>query len=210
MLKTLEKLSKGKHAFIVCIGDSITEQNIHLQGKLNYVGQFTERLMELYKRNSIVLNAGISGDTTWGVLNRLERDVLSFKPDLVTVMLGINDCHKGLEFLPEFKDNLRSIVSQIMHSGSEVLLLTQNMLDYNIIESSVTARVSYPDYIIAIREVAEATQTPLCDIYQKWGEYIKGDSNNHLMLMDDSIHPNERGHIFMANAIYDYLGLSHY
>lgn len=207
MLKALEKLSKGEHAFIVCIGDSITEQNIHLNGKLNYVGQLTERLMDRYNRKSLVLNAGISGDTTWGVLERLERDVLNFKPDLVTVMLGINDCRKGLEFLSEFKSNLQTIINRIRESGGEVLLCTQNMLDYQMIEPNITSRIHYPAYIAAIREVAEADRVALCDIYQKWGEHTKGAMNAHLKMLNDSAHPNECGHTFIAKVLFDYLGL---
>lgn len=61
----MKKLEGGERAFVVCIGDSITEQNYHLHGKL-YVGQLTGRLMELYSRSSLELNAGISGDTTTG------------------------------------------------------------------------------------------------------------------------------------------------
>ncbi|MBP1995150.1 SGNH/GDSL hydrolase family protein [Paenibacillus eucommiae] len=205
--KALEKLANGEHALTVCIGDSITEQNYHLHGRLNYVGQLTERLMEVYYRKSRVINAGTSSDTTWGVLERLERDALRFQPDLVIVMLGINDSMQGEERIPEFKSNLESIIRNIKESGSDVLLLTQNMLDFNINEAAVVMRASYPVYIHALREVAAAEEAPLCDIYQKWGEYVGGNSNMHLMLMNDSIHPNERGHALMVQAVYDYLGI---
>ena len=45
-----------------------------------------------------VVNAGVPGDTTFDALNRIEEDVLSYKPDFVTVFLGTNDAvsfHKG-------------------------------------------------------------------------------------------------------------------
>ena len=208
MFRAMEKLSRGEHTFIICIGDSITEQNFHLQGKLNYVGQFTEKLMELYNRKSLILNAGKSGDTTWGVLGRLGRDVLNFQPDLVIVMLGINDSERGPEQLAEFKSNLVEIIRRITDSGSEVLLLTQNMLDYHIIESALIARTSYPSYIAAIREVAEDGKISLCDIYREWEKHCKENTNTHLMLMDDSIHPNPRGHTLMAKVLFNYLGLN--
>ena len=208
MFKTIQKLKNAERAFIVCIGDSITEQNFHLHGKLNYVGQLAERLMELSLRKSRVFNAGSSGDTSWGVSERLERDALRFNPDLVIVMLGINDSQRGLEQIPEFKRNMKSIISRITESGSEVLLLSQNMLDYNLIEPSVVIRATYPEYIAALREVAETTQTPLCDLYQRWGEYVGGNTNTHIMLMNDSIHPNDRGHALMTKVLFNYLEIS--
>lgn len=208
MLKTLEKLAGGERAFIVCIGDSITEQNYHLQGHLNYVGQLAERLMELYNRRSRVFNAGVSGDTASGILDRLECDALRFQPDLVTVMVGMNDSAQGITNVDSFKHNLEQIVRRITDSGSEVLLLTQNRLDYNVNEASVNSRSSYPAYTAAIREVASATGAPLCDIYQKWDEHIKGNTNAHLMLMHDSIHPGVSGHALMTSALFEYLNIS--
>lgn len=208
MLNTIKKLAGGERAFIVCIGDSITEQNYHLQGKLNYVGQLTERLMELYSRRSRVLNAGTSGDTTSGLLQRIERDAIRFKPDLVTVMIGMNDAEKGLSYVGEFKRNLDQIICRIVESGSEALLLTQNGLDFNINEEAVNSRTSYPAFAAAIREVASAAGVPLCDIYHKWDQHIQGNTNAHLMLMHDSIHPGELGHAFMAAELFEYLNIS--
>jgi acyl-CoA thioesterase-1 len=208
MLKTLDKLANGEHAFIVCIGDSITEQNYHLQGNLNYVGQFTERLMELYGRRSRMLNSGTSGDTTRGILGRLDRDALRFKPDLVTVMIGMNDAVSGIEHIVEFKQNLELIISRVTEAGSELLLLTQNMLNYNVNEGAVNSRKSYPAFVKALREVASATRTPLCDICQKWEEYVGGSTNDHLILMNDSIHPGVQGHALMSSVLFEYLGIS--
>lgn len=208
MLNAIRKLADGEHAFIVCIGDSITEQNYHLRGKLNYVGRLTERLMELYHRRSRVFNAGVSGDTTVGLLNRLERDALRFQPDLVTVMIGMNDSSGERTPLDAFGRNLERIVGDIRSSGSEALLLTQNPLDFHVREGAVTVRGRYPDYVSVIRNTAAATGTPLCDICAAWEAHVNGSTNNHLMLMDDSIHPGERGHELMASVLFDYVGIS--
>jgi len=205
--KALDKLQNGERAFIVCIGDSITEQNYHLEGRLNYVGLLTERLMELYNRKSSVLNAGKSGDTAQGILNRLEEDALRFRPDLVTVMVGINDAVLGRDGIDPFKLNLELLVKRIAASGSEVLLLTQNGVDFHVREQSVLLRTAYPSYAAAIQEIAVRSNIPLCNIYERWGEYVQGQTNNHLMLMHDSIHPGARGHAFIAAQLYHYLGI---
>lgn len=38
-----------------------------------------------------VVNAGVPGDNTFDALNRIEEDVILYKPDFVTVFLGTND-----------------------------------------------------------------------------------------------------------------------
>lgn len=208
MLRTMNKMNDGGHIFVVCIGDSITEQNYHLHGTLNYVGRLGERLMERSQRRSRVFNAGVSGDTSWGVLARLERDALRFQPDLVTIMVGMNDSQRGPDSIPEFRRNLEAIVARIAAAGGEALLLTQNMLDYNVREPSVLARESYPAYVAAIVETAAATSTPLVDLCRRWSDRVAGATGAHLMLMHDGIHPNARGHEFIASQLCEYMGIA--
>lgn len=205
-LRTIEKLEQGEKAFIVCAGDSITEQNYHTHGKLNYVGQLTERLMERYNRHTLVLNSGISGNTTQHLLARLESDVIRFKPDLVTVMLGVNDstwCEAGL---PEFEKNLREIIRKITSAGSELLLLTQNPIDFQI-ESNSTRLGRYPLYVDTVRSVASDLHLPLCDIYSEWQTYAAAVRAGHWTLMNDPVHPNEYGQTFIAETLFKFLGV---
>ena len=63
MLETVERLKRGEKAIIVCAGDSITEQNYHTNGFLNYVGIIAEKI-----RNACIINAGAGGDTTDGFI----------------------------------------------------------------------------------------------------------------------------------------------
>jgi lysophospholipase L1-like esterase len=43
-----------------------------------------------------VINAGVPGDTTARAMQRLERDVLAYAPDIVLVTLGGNDLKNGV------------------------------------------------------------------------------------------------------------------
>ena len=44
-----------------------------------------------------IINAGISGDCAKNAYKRLERDILSFSPDLVVVCFGLNDASFGAD-----------------------------------------------------------------------------------------------------------------
>ena len=206
-LKVIDRLLSKQHTLVVFLGDSITEQNYHLRGRLNYVGQLTERMMELSGRQSRVFNAGVSGDTTWGALGRLERDVLGLRPDLVFIMLGMNDAARGPEQVEQYKNNLREIIDRVRGIGGEAILLSQNILDFGMRADAIAARTAYPSYTAAMKAVALERDAPLCDMYAKWTEYLHGDMNSHLMLMHDSIHPNEEGHNLFAKWLAEFLQL---
>jgi lysophospholipase L1-like esterase len=66
----------------MCFGDSITQGTIGAA----YVDLLAAALPGVR-----VVNAGVDGDTTYNLLDRLETAVIAAKPDLVLVMVGLND-----------------------------------------------------------------------------------------------------------------------
>lgn len=80
---------------IVAIGDSITQADTHwtVEGHKNTIqGGWVTRLESILNENFSdeydVVNKGINGDTAYGVLNRLNRNVIQLKPDIVIVAIG--------------------------------------------------------------------------------------------------------------------------
>ena len=202
MLETVERLKIGKKAIIVCAGDSITQQNYHTNGFLNYVGIIAEKIP-----NACIINAGVSGDTTDGFIKRFEEDVERFKPDLVTVMFGINDAKKGEKYLSEFENNLYLITKLIKKTGSELLMLTQNPIMLNVDDEMINIRASYVEYSKCIRDFVKQNGIPFFDIFLSWQKHVQANPYKALGLMNDPIHPNERGQKFIAETLFDYLGI---
>ena len=73
-----------------------------------------------------VINAGVSGDTSGQLLARLERDVLSRKPDVVVVMAGTNDRLNSHSFADAdaYGNNIDLLVRRIRSGGARVILVT--------------------------------------------------------------------------------------
>jgi acyl-CoA thioesterase-1 len=72
-----------------------------------------------------VLNAGVSGDTTAGGLNRLDW-ILQQEPQILVVELGGNDALRG-QPLENIEANLRQIVLRAREHGVQVLLLGMDL-----------------------------------------------------------------------------------
>ena len=202
MLETVKRLKRGEKAVVVCAGDSITQQNYHTNGFLNYAGLLAEKIP-----HACIINAGVSGDTTEGFIKRFEEDVERFKPALVTVMFGINDATKGEKYLSKFENNLYVITKSIKEIGSEILVLTQNPIMLNVNDESINTRASYVGYSKCIRDFAKQNKIPFCDVFLSWQKHVKANPYKALGLMNDPIHPNERGHKFIAETLLDYLGI---
>ncbi|MDA8744260.1 GDSL-type esterase/lipase family protein [Rubripirellula amarantea] len=83
---TFAKNAAESTGAIVFLGDSITQ---------GWADDFRDDFSPITENGFKVANRGISGDTTRGMLLRLEDDVLSLKPTAVVMLMGTNDLDEG-------------------------------------------------------------------------------------------------------------------
>lgn len=188
----------------VFTGDSITHGAQHTKGWRSYPEHFAERARwELKRVRDIVINTGISGDRTDGLLADLDWRVLHLRPDVVSVMMGMNDCALGEVGRELFRKNLTAITSKIMAAGAIPVLNTPN----TIYLKNAATRGDLPAYAQVVRDVAGATKAALVDHYAHW-ESAKPDQEALLKWLEDqSIHPNVFGHREFARLIFQELGI---
>ena len=99
---------------IICFGDSLTYGTGASSGN-DYPSLLSKMI------SSPVINAGRPGDTTASALQRLEKDVLSYAPDIVLITLGGNDLKNGIATDIAF-ENLKMIVNLIHNQGARVII----------------------------------------------------------------------------------------
>lgn len=112
---------------IVAFGDSITRAS-----EVPAEARWPERLRAALstwrpKREWVVINSGVGGNTSREGLARIETDVLAHRPDLVLVEFGGNDAtdepHRHVS-LEEFATNLREIEARVASASGRAVLLT--------------------------------------------------------------------------------------
>ncbi|HUG69152.1 MAG TPA: GDSL-type esterase/lipase family protein [Pirellulaceae bacterium] len=195
-LETRRKLLAGKPVRIVCFGDSVTGVYYHTGSRRAYTDMLGIALRGISPQAKVeMINAGISGHTTVNALARIDRDVLSHQPDLVTVMFGLNDMTRVP--LDEYRANLREIVAKCQAVGSEVVLATPN----NVIDTSGRPTEKLIHYCDAVREVGRELNVPVCDVYRELDAIRAHNAFDWRLLMSDAIHPNMDGHRRMATAL---------
>ncbi|WP_197440465.1 SGNH/GDSL hydrolase family protein [Polystyrenella longa] len=186
----------NKSVRVICLGDSVTGVYYHTGGRRAYSALVEIGLQRAFPETEIeVINAGISGHTTADGLNRLERDVLSKNPDLVTIKFSLNDMTRIP--MANFESNLMSMIKQIQATGSAVVLCTPN----SVIDSTGRPTKKLETYVAKIREVAKRENLPLADCYAAYEEKREQDEWAWTMMMSDDIHPNMGGHKLIAETI---------
>jgi len=181
----------------VFYGDSITHGVLHTFGQRDYVELFAERVrFELGRTMDIIITSAISGDNTRGLLAGFDWRVAQFKPDVVFVMIGMNDCSEDNDItVEEFEGNLLELTTMIDNLGAVPVLQTT----CPILPGQASGRSPHLDsYMDAIRRVAAAHKLPLIDHTRFWQEH----SDSHFFWMSNAFHPNGYGHRALAEHIY--------
>jgi acyl-CoA thioesterase I len=125
-----------------------------------------------------VINAGVSGDTTIGGLERLDW-LLADKPTHALVALGGNDALRGLD-PAQMRTNLDAIVARLKQAGIPVLLA-------GMYAPRNLGRAYAESFDAVYRDVAAANKVALYPFL------LDGVATDPALNQADGIHPNARG-----------------
>ena len=189
-----QKLAMKQLVKIVRLGDSVTGIYYHTGGRRAYPEMLEIALRQVAPEAEIsVINAGISGNSTIDALKRLQKDVLDHRPDVVTVMFGLNDMARVPK--NDFQANLEQIIAQCRGVNAAVILCTPN----GVINTSGRPIDKLLEYNNVLKEVGRQQRVPVSDVYAAYELIRQADPVAWRLLLSDEIHPNMDGH--QQNAI---------
>lgn len=201
--KIIARLEKQDFFRVVVFGASNTERYMPT---VHWSDVFEVGLRSRFGRKFQVINAGVSGNNTREALARMERDVLFYKPDLVIVTFGGNDCNViPSKFVTEeqFSGNLTTIVNKLREQGAEVVLQTYYKGIYEFMQPQRAA--FFIRYMNVVRQVAGETGCALSDQYALFDRI---DRNYRTFnLMRDPLHTNENGNMLIGLNLCRYFGV---
>src|SRR5690606_9420213 len=119
-----EILKQKAPAIWVFTGDSITAGVKHTQGYRSYPEVFGERIRwELHRSRDIIINSAISGNTSQHIVDDFDWRVKQFKPTVVSLMVGTNDCSDDRKIsLQKFEENLVFLIKGVRELGAIPIL----------------------------------------------------------------------------------------
>lgn len=179
---------------IVCLGDSLTYGFGVRRSRA-----WTKLAQE--KSGMEIINEGICGDTSGGMLSRFHNAVSSKNPELVLIMGGVNDLIVGGD-LGNVKSNIMSMTHQAIAKyitpviGIPIKINLENVRQ-DWAEFSDFSRVAEElgKYQGWIKDFCKTFNIKYIDFYSEF-EKEAGDKASDLYI--DGLHFNERGNEIMA------------
>ena len=195
---------------IITLGDSITKgvrPGVTREQTFTYL---LEAKLHEAGLECMFTNQGIGGERTDQALVRLDRDILSLKPQWVLIMYGTNDSYVDIGKTEpritqiQYRENLKELTRRIRGAVANVVLMTPPRWSDEAMKNGVgeNPNLRLEPYVEACREAARELELPLVDHYRFWTEQrMKG-----VRLHDwttDGCHPNPAGHVQLTEQIYN-------
>ena len=194
------------------IGDSITDcgrRDAEAPLGNGYVRTFTELVTARWTERRIEwINKGIGGNKVSDLHGRWRDDVLSHRPDRLSVKIGINDLHSSLGGGPDAvpPERFEALYDEILgltarELGCPVILISPFYISLNEDGDAFQAQVLdlLPRYIEVVERMSEKYGTRLLRLHDIFQDQLRHRGAE--AFCPEPVHPNHAGHTVIAQAL---------
>ena len=196
---------------VVFYGDSITAQRLYTTHVEAFVAaRYPERDIRF-------VHSGWGGDTVRGGMGgkidrRLERDVIAWKPTVVTIMLGMNDAsYRALDekIFAAYKKGYEQIVATLKEKLPAARLVLIEPSPFDDVTRKPTVPGGYNNVLLKygefVRELAKREGLPSVDLNAPVVACLEKANDESAevsqKILADRVHPGPAGHLVMAKAL---------
>lgn len=190
-------------------GDSITDCGRGREDDCNlgdgYVSIIADILSIEYPELKLrILNRGISGNRAINLVERWQSDCLDLKPNIVSIMIGINDTWRRYDkndptSIESYCESYRKILKQTRNIGAKLVLIEPFVLPYPA--DRISWREDLDPRIEAVRDFAKEFDATLIPLDRIMAEAALKQPPEYWAY--DGVHPTEEGHNLIAKAWMD-------
>jgi acyl-CoA thioesterase I len=174
---------------ILCLGDSLTEG--YGVDKDKAYPTLVQQKFVAAGRDVQIINAGSSGSTSASGVDRLKWYLKGGPPQALFLELGANDGLRG-QSLEGLKKNLRAVIDLAKSHNIQVLLAGM-FLPTNY------GKTYTEGFHKVFSDLAKEENLPLMPFLLD-GVAIHAD-----LMQPDHLHPNEKGHVIVADKVFQFL-----
>jgi lysophospholipase L1-like esterase len=196
---------------VVFYGDSITDQRLYTTFIETYaVTRFPQRKI-------VFVHSGWGGDRVTGgggggILPRLARDVAAYRPNVVTIMLGMNDGRYrkfDQQIFDIYSSGYKQIVKRLKTDLKDVRITAIQPSPYDDVTRAPTFEGGYNATLLRysdfIRELAQAETLTVADLNRPVVAMLEkakaANSELAQKIIPDRVHPGAAGHLIMAEQL---------
>lgn len=185
----MERAANGEELNIAFFGGSITQGSLASSDKLTYAYHVYEWWQKNFPKAKFnYINGGIGGTTSHFGVSRVKDDLLMYNPDVVVIDFSVNDDNNNAEL---FQETYEGLIRNILNWPSKPAIIVLNNVYYD-------TGINMQSYHNAVADYYGIPHVSIKDtIYPK----IKSGNIKRIDISPDGLHPNDKGHLLVANEI---------
>ena len=190
-------------------GDSITDGNRYKDeasrwDKNHQIGHswaymVTGKLMGEYPRRFECVNRGISGNTVMQLRERWQKDALDEKPDVLALLIGVNDCSAisdGRMKEEDYGAVYRELLADLRKVSPDLRLI---LLEPFMLRPDEERNRIMDGLQKTVRDIASETGAVFVPLQAEFSERAAADGADYWLW--DGVHPTEAGHWVIARRV---------
>lgn len=156
---------------------------------------------KLAERGIKVINRGISGNRTWDLIDRWDKDCIDIKPDYFSLLIGVNDTWRRYDSgmvttAEEYEANMRQLLDRVVkETDAKIILLNIFLLDVTPDKAQMRPDLIEKQEVIS-RLIKEYDVT-FVDIQALFDKMV-AEGTPMEELSADGVHPTDFGHEVIA------------
>jgi len=148
-------------------------------------------------------NRGINGHTTYDLLQRVQKDCIDLKPDVIILLIGINDIWAHGEDDEFTKTNYTKLIQTIKENLKDTKLIIVAPFLLDLENADPTWRKNLERKLKIIDEYIK----PHADVFIEPDKLFKSVYTKYITpecFSYDGVHPSEAGYVLIANEILEH------
>lgn len=176
---------------LICLGDSLTE-GYNIDSKDNWVHLLAQEV------SFPIINEGISGDTTSGMLARFHSEVKTQQPSHMIFMGGSNDCSLNIP-TATILGNILALSRHAKRIQCQIIIGIPTSSFWDESPLTLSAFLNPKDFKSKLTDLQNALRSFAKEDDLEVIDFSEILSKEHFL--DDGVHPNEAGQILMKNHV---------
>jgi len=187
-----------KQQHIACLGDSLT-YGYEVRREETWVFLAGRELAPMV----VLHNYGLNGDTTTGMLERLQTEILPSRPDAVLLMGGANDIAIDGSAV-QAQANIPAMVRSVAERGAIPLIgiplpyFPLPREEWGNLSDQIKAAAEYDEYAGWLRDFCASSGYRTVDFRACFEDRVKRDNATPASYFFDGLHFNAKGHQVLA------------
>lgn len=171
---------------------------------MGYVMQIAGKIIPECPEKYEIINRGVSGNKITDLHARLRLDVWNNKPDVLTILVGVNDVwhevnnNNGVD-IERFEKLYDMLLEDTMKRlpNTKIILMEPFVLKGSATEEKYDKFLDVLNYAKIVKKLAKKYNLPIVLLQDKFNEATKTVDAKYYL--HDGVHPNVAGAVLIAN-----------